>query len=74
MNKHIIKPAKQGAVDSKYFNNFEQFNKDIHDKREKTEEFKDRLRALLLEQPGLMQQRYYNALDVLIAIKYEFDL
>lgn len=71
---NMSKVAKSGAVDSKYFNNFEQFDKDVQAKINKTNEFKAKLRALLLEEPALLEQRINNAVSELLKIKKEFNI
>lgn len=68
----MSKVAKSGAVDSKYFNNFEQFDKDVQAKFDKTKEFKSKLRELILEDPNLIEQRVNNAVSELLKIKKEF--
>ena len=65
---------KSGAADSKYFNNFEQFDKDIQAKIDKTNEFKSKIRALVLEDPNLIEQRFNNAVSELLKIKREFNI
>lgn len=70
----LSKVAKIGAVDSKYFNNFEQFDKDVQAKIIKTKEFKTKIRELILEDPNLIEQRVQNAVNVLLEIKKEFDV
>ena len=70
----LRKVAKSGAVDSKYFNNFEQFDKDVQAKIIKTKEFKTKIRELILEDPNLIEQRVQNVVNVLLEIKKEFDV
>lgn len=70
----LSKVAKSGAVDSKYFNNFEQFDKDVQAKIIKTKEFKIKIRELILEDPNLIEQRVQNVVNVLLEIKKEFDV
>ncbi len=70
----LSKVAKSGAVDSKYFNNFEQFDKDVQAKIIKTKEFKTKIRELILEDPNLIEQRVQNVVNVLLEIKKEFDV
>ena len=70
----VCKVAKSGAVDSKYFNNFEQFDKDVQTKIDKTNEFKSKIRALVLEDPNLIEQRINNAVSELLKIKREFNV
>ena len=70
----LSKVAKSGAVDSKYFNNFEQFDKDVQAKIIKTKEFNTKIRELILEDPNLIEQRVQNVVNVLLEIKKEFDV
>lgn len=70
----LSKVAKSGAVDSKYFNNFEQFDKDVQAKIIKTKEFKTKIKELILEDPNLIEQRVQNVVNVLLEIKKEFDV
>ncbi len=70
----LSKVAKSGALDSKYFNNFEQFDKDVQAKIIKTKEFKTKIRELILEDPNLIEQRVQNVVNVLLEIKKEFDV
>lgn len=71
---HMSKVAKGGAVDSKYFNNFEQLDKDVQAKIDKTKEFKAKIRELILEDPNLIEQRVNNAVSELLKIKKEFNV
>lgn len=70
----IGKVAKAGAVDSKYFNNTDKFEEDINSKLEATRIFKDNIRQLILENPNLMEQRYFNTVEVLRELKEEFGI
>lgn len=74
MNRYVIKPAKCGAADSKYFSNPGQFDKDVEINKAESEEFKKRVRNLLLEEPTKVKQRYHEAIDALISLKSEFGL
>ncbi|AYE35291.1 hypothetical protein [Clostridium septicum] len=49
------KVAKCGAVDSKYFRNTDKFEKDVQAKIDKTEEFKNKIRELILLDPNLIE-------------------
>ena len=66
------KVAKCGSVDSKYFNNANQFEKDVQDKLDRTKEFKDNIRGLILDNPNLIEQRYYEALEVMLELRKEY--
>ena len=68
------KVAKAGAVDSKYFNNSNKFEEDIMLKTEATSKFKDNIRQLILENPNLIEQRYFNTIEVLKEIKEELGI
>ena len=68
----LSKISKHGAVDSKYFSNKDQFEKDIELKIKKTNEFKEEIRQLILKEPDKIEQRYYNAIEVLMDIKRKF--
>ena len=66
--------AKAGAVDSKYFGNVDKFEDDINSKLDDTKKFKDNIKQLILENPNLIEQRYYNAIEVLKEIKEELGI
>ncbi len=68
------KVAKSGAVDSKYFGNVDKFEDDINSKLDDTKKFKDNIKQLILENPNLIEQRYYNAIEVLKEIKEELGI
>ena len=68
------KVAKTGAVDSKYFRNIDKFEEDIESKLEATSKFKDDIRKLILENPNLIEQRYFNTVEVLKELKEEFRI
>ena len=70
----VGKVAKSGAVDSKYFNNFEQFDKDVQVKVNKTNEFRTKIRELILEDPNLIEQRINNTVNEVLKIKKEFNI
>lgn len=70
----INKVAKTGAVDSKYFSNYEQFDKDIETNIAKTNDFKEDLRQLIIKEPYLVEQRVSDAIEVLKEIKKEFEI
>ncbi|MGL4801951.1 MAG: hypothetical protein ACRC18_06770 [Cetobacterium sp.] len=68
------KVAKRGAVDSKYFGNMEQFDKDVQDKIDNSNRFKSKVRELILEDPNLIEQRYYELIETMLEIKKEYDI
>jgi len=74
MNKHKIHLPKCGAMDSKYFGNPQQFEKDIERHKIETKQFKANLRGLLLAEPAKMNDRYNQAIEVMKEIKKEFGL
>lgn len=66
--------SKKGAVDSKYFGNMDKFEEDVNSKLEATRKFKDNIKQLILENPNLIEQRYFNTIEVLKEIKKEFGI
>lgn len=66
--------AKAGAVDSKYFKNLDKFEEDVARKIETTNKFKENIRELILENPNLIEQRYFNTIEVLKELKEEFGI
>lgn len=66
--------AKSGAVDSKYFSNVDKFEDDINYKLDATKKFKDNIKQLILENPNLIEQRYFNVVEVLKEIKEEIGI
>jgi hypothetical protein len=68
------KLAKCGSMDSKYFGNTDQFEKDIQDRIEKTEQFKETLKELILKEPSLIETRVRNTIDVLLEIKKDYNV
>lgn len=70
----MSKVAKNGAVDSKYFGNIDRFEQDIQEKIEKTDNFKSKIRELIIENPNLIEQRYHNVIEVMLDIKKEFNI
>lgn len=74
MNRHVIRVAKYGAADSKYFSNPQQLEKDIEQNKLSAELFKIRVREMLLEEPSKLDIRYHQAIEVLREIKEEFRL
>ena len=75
MNKYKIGQVyKCGAMDSKYFGNPQQFDKDIERHKMETKQFKDNLRGLLLAEPAKLKDRYNQTVEVMVEIKKEFGL
>ncbi|MCF0149496.1 MAG: hypothetical protein HUJ77_14020 [Clostridium sp.] len=68
------KLAKNGAVDSKYFSNKDKFEEDINIKLEATRKFKEDIRQLILENPNLIEQRYFNTVEVIKELKEELEI
>lgn len=66
--------AKAGAVDSKYFSNVDKFEDDINSKLDATKKFKDNIKQSILENPSLVEQRYFNVVEVLKEIKEEIGI
>lgn len=70
----VGKVSKCGSVDSKYFNNNEKFNEDIQSKIDKANDFKTKIRALVLEDPNLIEYRINLIVSELLKIKRELKL
>lgn len=70
----MSKVAKCGSVDSKYFNNAEQFEKDIQSKIDASNKFKEDIKKLILTDPNKIQQRYHEAIEALLEIKKEYEI
>ena len=68
------KLAKTGALDSKYFSNADKFEDDIDSKLDATNKFKVNIKQLILENPSLIEQRYFNVVEVLKEIKEEIGI
>ena len=68
------KVAKNGAVDSKYFSNVDRFEQDVQEKIESTNNFKSKIKELVIENPNLIEQRYHNVIEVMLDIKKEFNI
>lgn len=66
------KVARCGSPDSKYMSDPNQFDKDIQTKLNEKKEFKSKLRNLILENPSKLEDRYYQAIQVLKQIKEEY--
>lgn len=76
MSKYVqmSKISKAGSVDSKYFGDLNGLDRDVNKKIKNTEEFKARLRELVLEDPNKIEQRYHNSIEVLLELKERFKL
>lgn len=61
-------------MDSKYFSQPEQFDKDIEKHKFEDALFRSRIRNLILEEPGRMDIRFHQAVDELRKMKEEFRL
>ena len=46
----------------------------IQEKIEKTDNFKSKIRELIIENPNLIEQRYHNVIEVMLDIKKEFNI
>jgi hypothetical protein len=68
------KLAKCGSMDSKYFSNEDQFEKDIQNKIEATNQFKETLKKLILKDPNLIEIRVHNSVEILLEIKKEYNI
>ena len=65
---------QSGNHSSKYALNPEQLEKDIQDKEDDRNAFKDLVRHLVLLDPSKMDLRFRDLLDVAKEIKQEFNL
>lgn len=75
MNRYKVGQVPRcGAMDSKYFSNPEQFERDMEIHKIETEQFKVNLRGLLLAEPAKIQDRYNQAISVMLVIKQEHGL
>lgn len=74
MSKYTVmgKVAKCGSVDSKYFNKYNKFDKDIQSKIKETEDFRIKLRNMICENPNYIEQKFNIAVNELLNIKKEF--
>lgn len=68
----VGKVAPCGSIDSKYFRKSNQFDEDVARKIQATNEFQEKIRDLILENPNLIEQRYDNAIEVLLEIKEKY--
>lgn len=66
--------SKNGVVDSKYFRNINKFEEDINAKLEATRIFKDNIKRLIIENPSLIEQRYFNTVEVIKELKEELEI
>jgi hypothetical protein len=75
MNKYLgYKVPKCGAMDSKYWNQPELFEKDIAHHNFEDRLLREEFRNLLLRQPDKLKNRYYAVIEELRSIKDEFRL
>ena len=74
MSKYTVmgKVAKCGSVDSKYFNKYNKFDKDIQSKIKETEDFRIKLRNMICGDPNHIEQKFNIAVNELLNIKKEF--
>ena len=70
----LHKVHRCGAMDSKYFSNPQQFEKDVEQNRISAALFKKRLRELVLEDPNKIEDRYHQVIETMMEIKAEFGL
>lgn len=63
------KVAKCGSPDSKYMSYPNKFDEDIQIKLNEKKEFQGKVRELLLGNPSKIEDRYYQAIQVLKQIK-----
>lgn len=68
----VGKVAPCGSIDSKYFKKSNQFYEDVSRKIQATNEFQEKIRDLILDNPNLIEQRYDNTIDVLLEIKEKY--
>ena len=75
MNKYLgFKVPKCGAMDSKYFSNPQQFDRDVQRHAYETAQFKSDLKALIASNPNKVKDRYNQAISVMLDIKQEYGL
>ena len=75
MNKYRVgQVPKCGAMDSKYFSNPQQFDKDMQKHSFETEMFKSNLKSLILAEPTKIKDRYSQAIGIMLEIKTEYGL
>lgn len=65
---------QSGNHSSKYALNPEQLEKDLHEKEDDRNAFKDLIRHLVLLDPSKMDLRFRDLMDVAREIKQEFNL
>lgn len=73
-NYRVGQVPRCGAMDSKYFSNPQQFEKDMLKHAYDTEQFKEELKALIASNPNKVKDRYNQAVGVMLDIKREFGL
>lgn len=75
MNRYKVgQVPKCGAMDSKYFGNPHQFDKDMQKHSLETELFKSNLRSLIIAEPEKIKDRYNQAISTMLEIKTEYGL
>lgn len=73
-NYKVGQVPRCGAMDSKYFSNSEQFERDMEIHKIETEQFRVNLRGLLLAEPEKIKDRYNQAIGTMLEIKQEYGL
>ena len=73
-NYRVGQVPRCGAMDSKYFSNPQQFEKDVLKHAYETEHFKEELKALIASNPNKVKDRYNQAISVMLDIKQEYGL
>ena len=75
MKKHRIgQVPKCGAMDSKYFSNPKQFDKDMQMHNLEEKQFKSDIKALILDNPSKVKERYNQVISIMLEIKQEYGL
>lgn len=75
MNKYKVgQVPKCRAMDSKYFGNPQQFEKDMQKHTFEIELFKSNLRSLIIAEPEKIRDRYNQAIGTMLEIKQEYGL
>ena len=75
MNKYRVGQVPRcGAMDSKYFSNPQQFDKDMQQHKYEAEQFKSEIKALIIDNPSKISDRYNQVISVMLEIKTEYGL
>ena len=75
MNKYRVGQVPRcGAMDSKYFSNPKQFDKDMQMHNLEAEQFKSDIKALILDDPSKIEERYNQVISIMLEIKQEYGL